>query len=287
MSYKLKKLTVENANDFFMNPFSASASIDDLIIQKYSVTKFIDTIFILNNENSHFKRAGLVNYDVGKIFVLDSAFELIKLLKKDSFILDYDFRNNLNNKITDAVLKLKEEKEEEIKSSDTYIEEKFRLTNIYRDGLIFSKLGTKPCFVSNDKDWEQSIFRFIRSKSLENLLEMGFCSIEKIEAYATEIVQSKEFLSYEFIIPELLREVDEYVEAGVFTKREKCLINYLEKTSTSSKKLKIEDCYGNIKIIENEVHSTGSVYGSSHDCYCIDFEEIKTVRCNNKVIYKK
>lgn len=287
MSYKLKKLTVENANDFFMNPFSVSASIDDLIIQKYSVTKFIDTIFILNSKDSHFKRAGLVSYDVGKIFVLDNAFELIKLLKKDSFILDYDFRNNLNNKITDAVLKLKEEKAEEIKSSDAYIEEKFRLTNIYRDGLIFSKLGTKPCFISNDKDWEQSIFRFIRSKSLESLLEMGFCSIEKIEAYAAEIVQSKEFLSYEFIIPELLREVDEYVEAGIFTERERCLINYLEKTSTSSKKLKIEDICGSIRLVDNEVSCTGDVYSASHDGYCVDFEEIKTVKCGNKVIYKK
>lgn len=228
---------------------------------------------------------GSVNYLNETIYIRDENMDWVKEYGEDNFVTQTKLIERINEKTIDIILKLKDEKESDIKSSKLYSLHKIRIQNMYKEDMIFSKLGAGDVYYTIE-DWKIDVKGFIYHLPLIDMILMDFGDTKKSYEYAEEIIQKEWFIATEIILPELEKEVDEYISAGNFSQREKDLILFIEKTSINAKKFKIDDIYGNEMLIKNGIKASGEVtlYGTFNT---IDFGDIKTVYYRNKVIYSK
>lgn len=288
MSFILKKLEVDELAAFLTNPFSKSAEFGDFIFQKYPTTSLLDEILAIHKDSIYTYVVGFSDYESNKIFVLNDYPLGYVNIEVEPFTFISNARNDLKESVINIFEKAKVDRLEEIESSKAY-------NNIYNfnkdrlmQKLIFTKLGADDCEPLFQSDLNSKVSKFFELLSVKDVINAYNGHLVKLDKFIEKIIFSDEFILTEVVFKKLEIEANDYIKAGVFTKREQRLIDYMKHTKPSGANNFTAYFVGGKKVrLKNAVTAKGYVTVLGSYEYCVDFEKIERIDYNGKTIYRK
>lgn len=179
-------------------------------------------------------------------------------------------------------------KNADLKKDRDYFEFYERYKSYFFEFMVFSRLGTSEFEIPNNSTIEEDIEDFVNVMSLADFRNVIFIESEPIDVFVRSIVDSDNFILFNIVNQEVMREVEEYVAAGHFTKREEILIDYLRKTKASGvESFLIHSIYGGSAICHNRITCSGMVESVEEGVFVSDIEAIEKVTDGDIVIYEK
>lgn len=287
MKYKVDKVGPENLKDFLLNPFLRSSYYGDFLLQKYSKGTTYDEFVAIYEEKNMIDIVGAIDYVSGKIIMKDTFFPWTSKLNGAAIITHTDLKKSVYKIISESVQKAKEERSDEIEAYPKYEEIYKRNQTIYLKPMVFSLLGTMACGYAVEGIADDEIAEFSHRLSFSELVDIYVGDVTLLNQFIEKLTKNEMFIVADYIYPKIFQEAKDYVAAGIFSNREKCLIDYLEKTSCGAKQFTIYDSEGETLTAKNSVSCTGKVHEIDDDLFWMDFETIEKVKYRRKVIYQK
>lgn len=284
----MKKIKEEELAEFLLNPFQKVAYIGDDIIQKYERMEGVDDFILLDMHSHCFTEIGFVFYGKQIIVVEDFKTLNLEVARKHPFVDIDNLKLELKETVKARLEEVKESKIEQVKKLPEYINLKYTYKKRFLEQMIFCKLGAKSTLLSYESHTNMRINRFLNESSYDDLASIASGSMAPIDSFIDKLFLTDNFLQNEILIPDIEKEIDDYIAAGKFTKREQILIDYLTKTKASdAEDFTVELMGGSTYKCFNMVDCEGQVSPSDGTRTIIDIADIKIVRDGGKVIYQK
>lgn len=289
MSYEIKK--IEEDKDlaaFLLDPFEKFAYMNNNIIQKYTRCSGVDDFVYLDMCNNRFYKIGFILYEkqaiiVGNPDVLDSD-----VMNKEPFISIQKLKDDVRDIVRKRLDELRIEKMEELKKTRKYVEFKKGHMEKNYEKMFYSKMkGTYESRLVNVKGIG-SIFTFVNNLKYEDIVFASLGSMKIIDQFLNDFISDNTMIMISILMPEIEKEVDDYIAAGKFTKREQIFIDYLavEKASTA-RRVNVETLSGETYTCWNELSDSGQFLTSGDINVIIDIEDVKSISDGDVVIYQK
>lgn len=288
MNLKVRKIAEDEFAKFLLNPFEKAATFKKMIIQKYPINREMDDILCFPEESKDFYRLGVIFYKKGEIVLELPDLLQTKVMKSAPFIKTYELKDRIKGLVEKRLEETKIKKLDEIKEGHKFKNLYGYSKDRFFESIVFYELGTTNVSFNTKSYTMNSISRFISGLKIDDLIGITLGSMEKIDEFIAELMESNNFIETEIVQHEIIEDAKAYVAAGKFNKREQLLIHYLKKTKASgAQRFTVETLTGRKSLCKNEVNHLGKVFSVDGLSFIVDIEEIKTVKYRNKIIYKK
>lgn len=228
MTYNLKKIKEKELSSFLLNPFERTAYFENVIIQKFERCHEVDDFMCINVENCSFVKNGFIVYEKEQIILTSDKMLDTDVISYAPFVDIETLRNNIKQTIISKIKEAKDDKLDEIKKMQTYIDAKKTLSRKYFHYKILTKIG-KKCIKSEIKSKTyEKVSKFVNNLSDKRLSSIILGSNYDIDEFIEELITSSDFIESDVVQPEVADTMNEYIKAGKFTEQEKLFIRYLE-----------------------------------------------------------
>lgn len=287
MSYLIKTIKEENLADFLLNPFDKTGYFEDYVLQKYPMDHIVDELIGINKETCSLINIGYINYKIGKVFLKSNRALKNANLETDCFVNILFFRRSLMDLLAEKIEIAKIDRLSEIESSDEYAKVySYYKKNVFQD-IVFSLLGAADYYENEPSHTAYDISDFCQSLKIDQLMDIVGGKLDVLDEFIEDIIFTNRFIRTDIVFSKIVEEANDYFKAGIFTEREKALINYLEKTKASGAKRFSAYLISGRKIkCKNEVSCNGKIYEVGDSFYSVGFEQIERVEYKGKIIYK-
>lgn len=287
MIYELREIKDNEFVSFILNPFKSSAKLGDDIIQKYRTSEKIDELFVISKQKGAFKRIGIVFYDCKEIMFWDRDY----LKKEMNDTIRFKNKNDANYKIRSLILKKLEEYRinnlEEIKKTENCQRIYKNVKSKHFDSLVFQELGTTNVRLRTSLSTGNKIDAFLEKLPLNDLIDILNGNMNKVNLLVHSLSDTEDFLEQEIVQPWVKQEAKDYVKTGVFTDREKLLIDYLSKVTVKGiKSVTVQAFDGSVLLCYNQPNCSGQLFAVQGFSRYVDIADIEMVIYDGEVLYK-
>lgn len=286
MKYNIKNITKDEVTSFLLNPFDKTAYFDNLLIQKYQKSNYMDEIICLETSKDQYYAIGAVLYDNQEI-VLDRYESFHEDAIDSKYVIKaYQIKDRIVQMAKEAFKEFKERKLDEIKNTDKFRKLRNDLYKELFSPIVYNKLGTSCFPVLCKSSTNNRISWFVDRLSMEDLIEIHRGKLDLIYSFFDELILTKNFMDMDIIRPEIIVKAEEYIAKGRFSKRERTLIDYIQKTKDSgAMRFTVQTISGEKAYCHNSVDYMGNVFTLKDAIF--DIQDIDTVTYRGKAIYKK
>lgn len=288
MRYLLKKINKGSLAAFLVNPCDKVAYFNQFVLQKYSRGISTDDLIAIHKTDNIIKVIGGVDYDKKEIVIADKYLPLLSQLNDYTFKSFKDLQIKANDIILEKLEEMRTIRRNEVEASALYNVAYNRNRLLLLKPMIYSLIGTTKCCFSDLSSVDIKIADFLSEATNKDLLDFNNGKLLTINELVDDIVYEYHFLFTFFILPKLTKESQEYFDNKVFDKREKRLIDFLEKTKAcGAKKFDAKvDKYGKMSLL-NEVSFHGKLNSANTLGLEIDFEKIQSLKYRETIIYER
>lgn len=284
-SCQFEKIETKDLSAFLLNPMRRSGYFNGMIFQKYEVDIYVDELFYM--KDGKFKGFAFSNYQTKKIYTQKIFDELELEGVDDSFLSIQSVAQNATRVVSDRINKAKVDRINDIKDTSTYDSLSKQYAFVYPQ-IVFLKILGKEVEDFTRNIVEVNAMNFVKSLKFRELLRVIDGNYPKIEQFIEEFIFTKAFIEREVVIEEFKESAYAYFEAGYFNKRELLFKKFVEKVKASRSKIfKATLMDGSIVKLKNEIVPNGIVKVLKDGRDDVDFEKIKTLEVDRKIIYDK
>lgn len=284
--YKLNKIDEKKLCEFMHNPFERATYFRNLVLQKYTVDIFVDEVVAIGN--SKLQNLAFVDYLSKKVYTQYGFEDLLIEGFDDSFVTISSMIKAVAKITADAFNKAKVDRLHEIEDKPIYDILYTKDYNIYFQQIVFSRIVGEAFRFPLRSVTEISSMNFARKLKLVDLVNIIDGNYEKIEPFVEDVIFSQNFIEGEVVFKKIKKEADDYFEAGHFNQRELKFKYYTEKVKVSGlKHFEATLTDGTIVQLKNAIFLNGKVRFLKDRKASIDFEMIKTIEHDGKIVYAK
>lgn len=285
-SCQLEKIAEKDLSEFMLNPFKRAAHFRDVVFQKYTLDVELDEVILM--QKFEFKSIAFAAYKSKKVYT-QNEFDDFNIDDLDDSFVAISKINRLVAKImAEAIERAKVDKLDEIKDKPVYDILYTRHYKAFFKPIVFSKIIGEDFKFPAKSVISISTINFVRSLTLMDLIGITEGNLKTIEAFVNEFIFSNNFIEREIVFERIKQEADDYFKAGHFNQREILFKNYIDKVKSSGlKQFTAKLTNGTFRALKNEVSCSGQVKSAKDKNVSIDFESIKSIEYNGKVIYDK
>lgn len=282
----IKTIEEDQIEAFLFNPFERVAYFKDKILQKYPYKTDVDHVLRIDDwmkTNS----ACFVLYGEDKILYEEMYDGEPYFPEDEPFIRIRHQRESIRSNMCDKIIEMVEAKRSVFRLDPVLNNQYEKIKRFYFDKLVAVLLGAEHFdFIQNSQTYSE-IRQYISRLSITDIIDIT--KDPKIyQPFLESLAASEDLITYDIFYTEVLKEAREYVNAGVFSDKEKLLIDFIDKTKDcGAKKFTVIKESGESFSCLNKVTHDCEVPLSKNNMETINIEDIAKVRYSGKIIYKK
>lgn len=290
--YCIKSIKKEDLVEYLLNPFERAFAIDQFIYQKYGIENLedkdepLDRLYILNNDNSSYAMAAVIDYSFKQIFIKEAYYFDTQTDDGDCYKRLHRLKWKISDTLDNYMDKANILKKKEIEEHPRFIELYEKNKKEYFQEIVNALLNISSYVPLIADTVPNRIADYIEFLTLEELRSAYHKKFEKMYKFADELLFSDESLNV-LSFKKVNQDAVAYVQSGKLSKNDQrskeC---YDAICKCNAKRFTVIDIDGNRVSCSSYVNLNAMLHSTGSTQYSVYLHDIEQIIYKGKKIYK-